>query len=165
MNIWLKRTLIGAAATAALAGSIAAWSQAEEHFHGGPPSAADMATHQAAMLAHIGKTLDLDATQQTRLQALASQLHAQHDKLIGSGDSMHDRMKALIAGPTFDRAGAQALIDEKIAAIRANSPALIAATGDFYDSLRPDQQQKVRDLMAQHHDRTMHHQAPPSESN
>ena len=162
MNNWLKRTLIGAAAVVALAGGVAAWSQGEQHWHGGPPSAEDMATHEAAMLAHVGKALDLDATQQTKLQALATQLHAQHDKLAGSGQSMHDRMKALVAGNTFDRTGAQALVDEKLSQIKANAPALIAAAGDFYDSLRPDQQQKMRELMAQHHEHMMNHDAPPA---
>ena len=163
MTHWLKRTLIGAATVAALAGGVAAYSQGEHHWHGGP-SADDIATHQAAMLEHIGKALDLDAAQQTKLQALAAQLHAQHDKL-GNGSSMHDRMAALVAGNTFDRAGAQALVTEKINAIQANAPALINAAGDFYDSLRPDQQQKMRDLMAQHHQQMMQHMhAAPSAS-
>jgi protein CpxP len=165
MNTWLKRTLIGTAAAAALAGSIAAYSQADQHFRGGPPSAEDMASHQAHMLEHISKSLDLDAAQQGKLQALTAQLHAQHDKLM-SGTDPHERMTSLIAGNTFDRAGAQALVDEKIATLRANSPALIAAAGDFYDSLRADQQQKVRDFMAQHHARMgMHHGGTPAPTN
>src|SRR4051812_2790017 len=102
MNTWLKRTLIGAAAATALAGSIAAYSQADQHFHGGPPSAEDMASHQAHMLEHISKSLDLDAAQQGKLQALTAQLHAQHDKLM-SGTDPHERMTSLIAGNTFDR--------------------------------------------------------------
>jgi Spy/CpxP family protein refolding chaperone len=165
MNTWLKRTLVGVAATAALAGSIAAYSQAESRFHGGPPSAEDFASHQAQMLEHISKSLDLDATQQARLQALSTQLHAQHDKLMASGTDPHERMKALMAGNTFDRAGAQALVDEKLAAVKAGSPALIAAAGDFFDSLRPEQQQKVRDFMAQHHHGMMMHHgdAPPAD--
>jgi protein CpxP len=163
MNTWLKRTLVGAAAAAALVGSIAAYSQAEQRFHGGPPSAEDMAGHQARMLAHISKSLDLDAAQQAKLQSLTAQLHAQHDKLM-SGTDPRERMKALIAGSTFDRAAAQALVEEKIATLRANSPELIAAAGDFYDSLRADQQQKVRDFMAQHHSRMgMHHGDMPAE--
>jgi|KBSMisStaDraftv2_1062788.scaffolds.fasta_scaffold318137_2 Spy/CpxP family protein refolding chaperone len=161
MNTWLKRTLISAAATAALVGSIAAYSQAETRFHGGPPSPEDMAAHQAHMLEHISKSLDLDAAQQVKLQALSAQLHAQHDKLMNSGTDPHARMKALVAGNTFDRAGAQALVDEKVATLKANSPALINAAGDFFDSLRPEQQQKVRDFMAQHHhSMAMHHGAP-----
>jgi Spy/CpxP family protein refolding chaperone len=161
MKTWLKQTLYGAFATVALVGSIAAWSQAGPGFHGGPPSAADMAGHQMRMLEHISKSLDLDAAQQARLQALGAQLHAQHEHLMGSGSDPHARMNALVAGTSFDRAGAQSLVDEKIASLRAGSPALIAAAGDFFDSLRPDQQQKVRDFMARHHrGMAMHHGHP-----
>jgi protein CpxP len=147
---WLKRTLLGVAVSTALLGSLAAYSQGVG-FHHGPPSAEDMAQHQAAMLAHIGKTLNLDATQSAKLQVLADTLHAGHAALAGGAVNPHDRMKALIAGNTFDRAGAQQLVNEKVAAIQANSPALITAAGDFFDSLNATQQQQVRDFAAKHH--------------
>ena len=165
MKTWLKRTLIGVAASAALVGSIAAYSQGEiGHFHGGMHSSADMAAHEAMMLEHVGKSLDLDATQKTKLKGLADQLHAQHDAFMKTGGDPHERMTALIAGNTFDRAGAQALVNEKVSQIQANSPALINAAGDFYDSLNATQQQKVRDFMAKMHEHGpmgMHHDGPP----
>lgn len=146
---WLKHTLLGVAVSTALLGSVAAYSQGG--FHHGPPSAEDVAQHQAMMLAHIGKTLNLDANQSAKLQALAAQLHAQHAALMGGAVNPHDRMKALIAGNTFDRAGAQQLVNEKVTQIQTNSPALIAAAGDFFDSLNATQQQQVRDFAAKHH--------------
>ena len=148
---WLKRTLLGVAVSTALLGSLAAYSAEGGGFHHGPPSAADMAQHQAAMLAHIGKTLNLDANQAAKLQVLANTLHAGHAALAGGAVNPHDRMKALIAGNTFDRAGAQQLVNEKVAAIQANSPALITAAGDFFDSLNATQQQQVRDFATKHH--------------
>jgi Spy/CpxP family protein refolding chaperone len=148
---WLKRTLLGVAVSTALLGSLAAYSAEGGGFHHGPPSAEDMAQHQAAMLAHIGKTLNLDANQSAKLQVLANALHAGHAALAGGTVNPHDRMKALIAGNTFDRAGAQQLVNEKVAAIQANSPALITAAGDFFDSLNATQQQQVRDFVAKHH--------------
>jgi protein CpxP len=146
---WLKRTLVGVAVSAALVGSITAYSQGAG-FHHGPPSAEDMAAHQARMLAHIGKTLALDAGQQAKLQVLATQLHAGRAAL-GGGVDPHTQMTALIAGNTFDRAGAQLLVNQKVAQIQASSPALIAAAGDFFDSLNTTQQQQVRDFAAKHH--------------
>ena len=148
---WLKRTLLGVAVSTALLGSLAAYSAEGGGFHHGPPSAEDMAQHQAAMLAHIGKTLNLDANQAAKLQVLANTLHAGHAALAGGAVNPHDRMKALIAGNTFDRAGAQQLVNEKVSAIQTNSPALIAAAGDFFDSLNATQQQQVRDFAAKHH--------------
>ncbi|HEX7637652.1 MAG TPA: Spy/CpxP family protein refolding chaperone [Burkholderiaceae bacterium] len=146
-KLWLKRAVVGVAASVALVGSLAAWSQGS--FQAGPPTAADMAAHEAHMLEHIGRTLDLDAAQQGKLQALATQLHAQHAAMIANDP--HQRLQALMAGSTFDRAGAQALVDEKVSQLQANSPALIAAVGDFFDSLNPTQQQQVRDFLARHH--------------
>jgi len=161
MDIWLKRTLLGIAAALALGGSIAAYSQAESHWHGGPPSAEDMAAHEAQMLSHIGKDLDLDAAQKSKLQGLADLLHKDHQAM---GSDHHAKLAALIAGNTFDRAGAQALVDEKLASIKTNAPALITSAGDFYDSLNTTQQQKVRDFMAKHHDHMMSHMPPPPTS-
>ncbi len=144
---WLKRTLMGVAASAALIG-VAAYAQGAFH---GPASAAETAEHQAHMLAHIGKRLNLDAAQQAKLQTLANTLHAQHEAMMGGAADPHARMAALIAGNTFDRTGAQQLVNEKVQQVQANSPALIAAAGDFFDSLNPAQQQQVRDFAAQHH--------------
>jgi hypothetical protein len=48
------------------------------------------------------------------------------------------------------------MVDEKVAQLRSQSPALISAAGDFFDSLRPDQQQKVRDFMNREHHGWMH---------
>ena len=144
---WLKRTLMGVAASAALIG-VAAYAQGA--FHGGPPSAADIASHQARMLEHIGKHLNLDAAQQAKLQALANTLHAQHQTMTAGAADPHARVQALIAGNTFDRAGAQQLVNEKVQQIQAGSPAIIAAAGDFFDSLNPTQQQQVRDFAAKH---------------
>jgi PleD family two-component response regulator len=56
-------------------------------------------------------------------------------------------MKALVAGDKFDKARAQALVTEKTTAVQTKSPEVIAALADFYDSLNPAQQQKVRDFM------------------
>ncbi|HEX4510192.1 MAG TPA: Spy/CpxP family protein refolding chaperone [Burkholderiaceae bacterium] len=163
MDKWLKRTVVGIAAAVALGGSIAAYSQAEAHFHGGPPSAEDMAAHEAGFLAHVGKELDLDAAQKARLQALGDLLRTDHEALMKSDP--HAKMAELMAGNTFDRATAQAIVDEKLAEVKSHAPALIAATGDFFDSLRADQQQKVRDFMTKHHDHMMSHRPPPAPSN
>ena len=38
-------------------------------------------------------------------------------------------------------------MQQKTDAVRTGSPEVIAAMGDFYDSLNPAQQQQVRDFM------------------
>ena len=64
---------------------------------------------------------------------------------------MRAELKALIAGPKFDTAKAQALITDKTTVLQAKSPETLAALAAFYDSLNATQQQKVRDLMDGHH--------------
>lgn len=150
MKPWLKRTLLGVAVSCALLGSLAAYSAEGGGFHHGPPTPEQMARHEAHMLAHIGKKLDLDANQSARLKALGDLLVAQHMPAAAGADP-HAAMQALIAGNTFDRAGATQLMNQHIARMQANGPAVIAAAGDFFDSLNATQQQEVRDLAARHH--------------
>jgi len=149
MKNWLKRTLVGVAVSAALVGSVTAYSQGPDFHRGPPPRPEEMAQHEAHMLEHIGKSLKLDASQTTKLKALADQLHAQREAM-GGPDKMHDRIQTLIAGPKFDRAGAQKLVAEKAAQIQTSGTAVIAAAADFYDSLSAAQQQQVRDFAAKH---------------
>lgn len=162
---WFRRTLVGVAASAALAGSIAAYSQGEG-FHRGPPTAenvaardADMATHEARFLAHAGRALDLDAGQAAKLKVLADLVRTQRPGEPAPGAPPHQRagLDNLISGSTFDRAGAQKLADAKIAEMNARtaqlqaaSPAVIDAAGNFYDSLKPVQQEKLRAFVVHH---------------
>ena len=83
MKTWLKRTLLGVAVSSALLGSLAAYSAEGGGFHHGPPSAEQMAQHEAMMLAHIGKKLSLDANQAAKLKALGDLLVAQHAPAAG----------------------------------------------------------------------------------
>ena len=68
--------------------------------------------------------------------------------LKGSADNPRAELQALISGPSFDRTQASALLQAKIAAVQLKSPELINAFGDFYDSLRPEQQGKLREALA-----------------
>jgi len=107
----------------------------------------DAAKARARMVERVGSRLDLDDAQKAKLGALADQLRAQRQALVGSADPRSE-IQSLVAGPTFDRSKAKAFVDAKTAAIQTGSPELIAALGDFYDSLKPEQQQKVRDFMS-----------------
>jgi protein CpxP len=147
---WLKRTLVGVAVSTALLGTVAAAYSQGVGFHHGPPTPEQIAKHEAMMLAHVGKKLNLDANQAAKLKVLADLFVAQHTPPAAGADP-HAAAKALIAGNTFDRAGAQQLLNQHIAKMQTNGPAIITATGDFYDSLNATQQQQVRDLAAHHH--------------
>src|SRR3954469_11215515 len=78
MKTWLKRTLLGVAVSSALLGSLAAWSAEGAGFRHGPPTAEQMAQHEARRLSHIGKKLNLDANQAAKLKVLGDLMLAQH---------------------------------------------------------------------------------------
>jgi periplasmic protein CpxP/Spy len=149
MKTWLKRTLTGVAVSTALLGSVAAYSEGTG-FHHGPPSPEQIAKHEQMMLAHIGKRLNLDANQAAKLKALGDLMVADHAAAT-AGTDPHAAAQALVAGNTFDRAGAQALVNQHVAKIQADVPGLINAFGDFYDSLNAAQQAQVREMAAHHH--------------
>jgi len=147
MKPWLKRTLIGVFGASVLFGGLAACSH-RYHGHGWQAmSDEDAAKAKARMVERIGSKLDLDDAQKAKLGAVADQWRAQRQALRGTTDPRSE-IRSLVAGNTFDRDKAKAFIDGKAQAIQAGSPALIAAVGDFYDSLKPEQQQKVREFMS-----------------
>ena len=78
---------------------------------------------------------------------IADQLEAQRAAFIGKTADPRAEVQAIVAGDKFDRARAQSLLEDKTRAVQAHSPAVVNAMADFYDSLNPDQQQKVRELM------------------
>lgn len=146
MKPWIKRTLIGIFGTSIVLGGLSAWG----HRHGGHGialSEEDAAKFQARMVERVGKELTLDAQQKQRLAALGDRLREQRLALVGKTTDPRSEFQALVAGAQFDRTRAQALVDDKTGALRSKSPEVIAAAGEFFDSLRPEQQQKVRDLM------------------
>ncbi len=146
MKRWLKRTLIGVFGASILIGGLTACGHGGHHGNWNL-SEADSAKMRERMLERVGTQLKLDDAQKQRLTVLADKLREQRAALMGASDPRAD-FQALMAGPTFDRNGAQALVEAKTAALRGKSPEVIAAAADFFDSLRPDQQQQVREFMA-----------------
>ena len=104
------------------------------------------AERQARMADRISDALVLDASQKTKLTTLLKTWHEarQAQRPADPGQSM----QALIAGDKFDQAAAKAMVDQRSEAMRSRSPEVIKAAAAFFDSLRPEQQQKVRRFMA-----------------
>jgi periplasmic protein CpxP/Spy len=146
MRPWIKRTLIGLFGASILVGALSACGH---HHHGGwQMSEEDSAKMRARMLERAGKELSLDEAQKARLANLADKLHEQRLALLPQGNDPRADMQALVAGTKFDREKALALVDAKTGALKSKSPEVITAAADFYDSLKPEQQLKVREFMA-----------------
>lgn len=148
MKRWIKRTLIGVFGASVLFGGLAACSHRPHHGMGWQPmSEQDAAQMKARIVDRVAGKLDLDDAQKAKLGVLADALREQRNALVAGGNP-RTQMQALVAGATFDRAGAKALLESKTTALQSGSPAVIAAFGDFYDGLRPEQQAKLRDFMS-----------------
>ena len=146
MRPWIKRTLFGLFGASILVGGLTACGH---HHHGGwQMSEEDSAKMRTRMLERAGKELNLDEAQKARLATLADKLREQRLALLGSGSDPRSEINALVAGAKFEREKAQALVDAKTGAVKSKSPEVISAAADFYDSLKPEQQQQVRDFMA-----------------
>ena len=148
MKTWIKRTLFGLFATGALLGGLAACSHGV-HRHGWHAmSDTDMAQMKTRLVDRAASKLDLDEAQKAKLGTLADQVQAQRKAFIGNTADPRAELQALMAGATFDRTKASALIEGKVGAVQTQSPAVVAALADFYDSLKPEQQAKLREFMA-----------------
>jgi Spy/CpxP family protein refolding chaperone len=150
MKRWIRRSLLGLFGASVALGGLTACGHYEREHHGWGASAQDHARHRDRMLGAVASRLDLNDDQKKKLAVLSDKLQAQHAALMGQTDP-RAQVKALVAGDKFDRAAAQALVADKTAAIGAASPEVIAALGDFYDSLSPAQQAKVREAMERRH--------------
>lgn len=147
MQPWIKKTLFALLGASLLAGSLSACSSGHGWRHGEMDDQRMTETRGKA-LERVGSKLALDAAQKQKLEQLADTLQAQRKAFLGDAARPREALQALVAGATFDRAGAQALVEAKVRAVQAGSPEVIAAMGDFYDSLRPEQQNQVREMMA-----------------
>ena len=146
MRPWIKRTLIGVFGASILLGGLSACGH---HYRGGwHGSEADSMKMREHMLERVGKELALDDAQKQRLVVLADKLKEQRAALVGNSADPRAEMQALVAGPRFERGRAQDLVTAKTDALRSKSPEVIAAAADFFDSLKPEQQQKVREFLA-----------------
>ena len=149
MKRWIKRTLFGLFGVSLLVGSLAACGH--RHHEGGQVSAEDAAKWRERLIERAGKELQLDDSQKQRLGLVFDKVRDQRNALTGTTTNPRAEMANLIKGDKFDAARAQALVEEKTGAIRGKSPEVIAALADFYDTLKPEQQQKVREYLEKRH--------------
>ncbi len=147
MKTWIKRTLIGLFGASILLGGLAACGHRHHGWGGAQVSAEDAAKWRERLLERASKELALDDAQKQRLGVVFDKMREQRNALVGSTTNPRAELGALIGGERFDKARAMALVDEKTNAMRSASPQTIAALAEFYDGLKPEQQQKLRDFM------------------
>ncbi len=146
MKRWIKRSLFALFGFSVLVAGLSACGHRNHEF-GTQLSAEEYSQKRDKIVDKAASKLDLNDDQKKRLATLGDKLYEQRTALIGQTKDPRAEMKALVAGATFDKARAQTLVTEKTTALQTRSPEVIAALADFYDSLNPAQQQKVREFM------------------
>ena len=96
----------------------------------------DAAVMKARIVEKVAGKLDLDEAQKASSGVLADALREQRKALVAGGNP-REQVQALVAGPTFDRAGAKSLLDAKTAALQGGSPAVIAASATSTTACAP----------------------------
>ena len=97
-----------------------------------------------------GSKLELNSEQRKLLASVGDAMYDQRKAFMGQSADPRADIKAIISGAKFDLARAQALVNEKTMAIQSKSPQTLTALAAFYDSLNPEQQQKLRDMLESH---------------
>lgn len=144
MKTWVKRTIAAVLGTGLLVGGLSACSHRGERH---AMTAEESVMMRGKFVERVARRMDLDAAQKQKLAALGERLEAQRQALAGNQLDPRGALGALVAGPRFDRAAAESLVGQKLDALRSGHPAVLAAFGDFYDSLRPEQQQQLRERL------------------
>jgi len=147
----LRRTLFGIFGATLVIGSLSACGYHGDHQWGSNMTPEQYALKRDRMVDRAAGKLDLNAEQKQLLANVGDKVFEQRKALIGRTIDPRTEVKSLIAGPKFDAAKAQALINDKAGALQTKSPEVVAALAAFYDSLNATQQQKVRDFMEGRH--------------
>ncbi len=144
MKPWIKRSLIALTSVTVVLGGLTACGSRGDHARGWSDERITEVRGKA--IEKISDRLDLNADQKVKLGVLADQMIASRKAFRGNTDPRTD-LQALVAGDKFDRSKAQQLLDQKLQAAQGNGPQMLAAFGDFYDSLNPEQQKQVREKL------------------
>lgn len=109
------------------------------------PHGKDPEQRAAHFAKKIKSKLDLDEAQAGKLDTLMDTMLKAHKESSERRSKHRETVKEMLSQPKLDRQRAQTLFDEHMQARQEHAPAVINALGDFWDSLRPEQQAKARE--------------------
>jgi protein CpxP len=92
----------------------------------------------------LGKELNLNEAQTAKLNVVTDTLRKGRETMRSKHDEKQKEVLALLDQPKLDRQRALGLVQQATRDISDHAPEMIAAVGEFYDSLTPSQQQKLR---------------------
>lgn len=145
MKPWIKRSLIALTSATVVFGGLTACSSRGDHARGW--SDERVTEMRGKAVEKISDKLELNAGQKAKLEVLADEMIASRKAMRGESGDFRNDLQALIAADKFDRSKAQQMLDQKTRALQGSGPKVLAAFGDFYDSLNPEQQKQVREKL------------------
>jgi Spy/CpxP family protein refolding chaperone len=145
MKPWIKRSLIALTSATVVLGGLTACGSRGDHARGWSDERVTEA--RGRMVEKISDKLELNAGQKAKLEVLADEMVASRKAMRGESGDFRNDLQALIAADKFDRTKAQQMLDQKTQALQGSGPKVLAAFGDFYDSLNPEQQKQVRERL------------------
>jgi len=145
MKPWIKRSLIALTSATVVIGGLTACGSRGDHARGW--SDERVTEMRGKAVEKISEKLELNAGQKAKLEVLADEMIASRKAMRGESGDVRKDLQALIATDKFDRSKAQQMLDKKTQALQGSGPKVLAAVGDFYDSLNPEQQKQVRERL------------------
>jgi protein CpxP len=145
MKPWIKRSLIALTSATVVFGSLTGCGSRGDYARGW--SDERITEMRSKAVGKISDKLELNTAQKAKLEVLADEMIASRKAMRGESGDVRNDLKALIAADKFDRSKAQQMLDQKTQALQGSGPKLLAALGDFYDSLNPEQQKQVRERL------------------
>ena len=110
------------------------------------------------MTERVGRKLDLNDSQQDRLEALVETVQGLRSERQDPRVVLQGHLTELLSEPSLDRDRAVAMIDERYQAMSDSKRTLVDAFADFSDSLQPDQRTRLVELIGS---RMPHRRGPP----
>ena len=145
MKPWIKRSLIALTSATVVIGGLTACGTRGDHARGW--SDERVTEMRGKAVEKISSKLELNAGQKAKLEVLVDEMIASRKAMRGESGDVRTDIQALIAGDKFDRSKAQQMLDQKTRVLQGSGPKVLAAFGDFYDSLNPEQQKQVRERL------------------
>lgn len=98
----------------------------------------------------VTEELELTEPQQVKLQALRVEMVATHKAAKQKLRDSKGRFHKLFEATTLDQDKAVALVNSQTRFVDERAPVVVAAFGDFYDSLTTRQQNEIRGFLRRH---------------
>jgi PBP1b-binding outer membrane lipoprotein LpoB len=96
---------------------------------------------------HITKTLDLNVSQQLKLQTVEQQMQDKGRELCSSRDVIEAAMERQVNSDTFDAEALNTLIGTEFDRVESTMSSILAQVADFHSTLDSGQKEKLRELI------------------